>query len=180
MPNELLTDSLEKFYAPHYPIVVSRSNDGRLPVEKFESSSQMAVTLIFVAICMDSIVFMVRFLIAICGRDGKAIALGHMVRVVPEPDGGNGGDTERQPRRVPRTSSWEVVPIGAAHPNTSTRLTRPADRYPHVELRGNTCIRSTAMTYGFEIARAVSGVGFLAHLVRLGWKELGEIENLKK
>jgi len=35
------------------------------------------------------------------------------------------------------------------------------------------------MSYRLEIASIVAGVGLLAYLVRLGWRELGELEKLK-
>jgi len=36
------------------------------------------------------------------------------------------------------------------------------------------------MPYGLEISVAVAGVGLVAYLLRLGWKELGELEKLRK
>ena len=52
----------------------------------------MALAFLFVAICIAAALFMIRFLIAICGRDGQPARLGYALQIQPEPGGGDGGN----------------------------------------------------------------------------------------
>jgi len=60
----------------------------------------MAVTLIFVALCMAAVLFLVRFLTAISSEHEKVARVGYLVQVRTEMDGDDGGVTRPGPALV--------------------------------------------------------------------------------
>jgi hypothetical protein len=75
----------------------------------------MAVTLIFALITVAAALFMVRFLVGISGRGGKAEQVIHLAQVAPKPFGPVGGDAER---------GWGSIPSYAG-PRTPLREGTP-------------------------------------------------------
>lgn len=54
----------------------------------------MAVMLIFAAITLPAVLFLLRFLIAICGQEGRAPHVVHLAQVAPERDDPAGGQED--------------------------------------------------------------------------------------
>jgi len=54
----------------------------------------MLATMIFAAILLGAVVFMLRFLVAICGQEGKAPRIVYMAQVAPECGDPAGGQKE--------------------------------------------------------------------------------------
>lgn len=71
----------------------------------------MAATLTFVALCVAAIAFMLRFLVAICGRTGKAAHIGYAVQIKPGCDEGEGGVGTLQDEPIPQAPPVEYVDI---------------------------------------------------------------------
>ena len=92
----------------------------------------MAVTLIFGAICVAGILFMLRFLVAICGAAGKVARVGYAVQIRPESDGGEGdgkhkdeGIRKAPPIPIPveeRLPEYTNIPVWQQSPMSANGL----------------------------------------------------------
>ena len=101
----------------------------------------MAATLIFAAICVAGIAFMLRFLAAIYGVAGRAACVGYAVRTRQESDGGKGSGKHkdegvRKAPTVPLPSEerlpehidipvWQQRPVNGLRGNAS----KPRQQY---------------------------------------------------
>jgi hypothetical protein len=102
----------------------------------------MLLTPILVTICTSSVLFMVRFLIAICGREGRAAQLGYLVQVWPEHDSGEDGESERDQDVFPQHAD-SPIPLGRVIP-----------MYPHLlKTRRTTSRPSVTLPEGSEDIR---------------------------